>query len=159
MATFVQPDRAEPLWFINHLVHVHVDADASDGRLALIDEVGRRGDMPPLHVHRRDDETFYVIDGEVSLFVADRQLTLSAGQAAFAPRDVPHCYRVESAQAHWLVVTSPAGFESFVRRVSEPAAAEELPDAGRSVDEGVLARAAADVGIEILGPPGTLPVG
>jgi mannose-6-phosphate isomerase-like protein (cupin superfamily) len=148
---------AKPLWFINHLAHVHVDAEASNERLALIDERGRRGDMPPLHVHHRDDETFYVIDGEVSLFVGGRQLTLTAGQAVLAPREVPHCYRVESEEAHWLVITTPAGFESFVRRVSEPAPAEELPEAERTVDPAVLTAAAADVGIEILGPPGALP--
>jgi mannose-6-phosphate isomerase-like protein (cupin superfamily) len=152
-----QSDRAEPLWFTDHLVHVHVDAEASNGRLALIDERGRRGDMPPLHVHHREDETFYVIDGEVSLFAAGRQLTLTAGQAAFAPREVPHTYRVESEEARWLVVTTPAGFESFVRTVSDPAPAEELPEAGRGPDPALLARAAADVGIDILGPPGAMP--
>src|SRR3954462_6195860 len=111
---------AEPLWFTDHLVHVHVDGGTSDGSLGLIEERGRRGDMPPLHVHHRDDETFYVIDGELSLFAAGRQLTLAAGEAAFAPRDVPHTYRVESDEARWLVITMPAGFESFVRTVSEP---------------------------------------
>lgn len=159
MAVFAQPGRAEPLWFIDHLVHVQVDGEASDGRLALIDERGRRGDMPPLHVHRRDDETFYVLEGEVSLFAAGRQVTLAAGQAAFAPRDVPHTYRVESEEARWLVVTTPAGFESFVRSVAEPAPADELPEPGRGPDPAVLARAAATAGIEILGPPGALPDG
>jgi mannose-6-phosphate isomerase-like protein (cupin superfamily) len=149
--------RSEPLWFIDNLVHVHVDGEASNGRLALIEERGRRGDMPPLHVHHRDDEAFYVLDGEMSLFVAGRQLTLTVGEAALAPREVPHSYRVESEQARWLVITTPAGFESFVRRVAEPAPAEELPEAGRPLDPAVLAGAAADVGIEILGPPGALP--
>ncbi len=157
MATFVQPDRAETLWFIDNLVRVHVDAEASNGRLALIEERGRRGNMPPLHVHHRDDETFYVLDGEVSLFAPGRQLTLTAGQAALAPREVPHTYRVESEQARWLVVTTPAGFESFVRHVSEPAPAEAFPAAERPIDPAALAQAAADVGIEILGPPGALP--
>jgi mannose-6-phosphate isomerase-like protein (cupin superfamily) len=157
MATFVQSDRTEPLRFIDNLVHVHVDGEASNGRLAVIEDRGRRGTMPPLHVHHRDDETFYVIEGEVSLFVGGRELTLTAGQAALAPREIPHCYRVESEQARWLVITTPAGFESFVRRVSEPAPADELPPAGSPIDPAVLAQAAADVGIEILGPPGALP--
>jgi quercetin dioxygenase-like cupin family protein len=150
---------AEPLWFTDHLVHIHVDGATSEGSLGLIEERGRRGDMPPLHVHHRDDETFYVIDGELSLFAAGRQLTLAAGEAAFAPRDVPHTYRVESDEARWLVITTPAGFESFVRNVSEPAPADELPEAGRPFDPAVLAQAAAEVGIELLGPPGTLPAG
>jgi quercetin dioxygenase-like cupin family protein len=149
--------RMQPLWFIDHLVHIHVDGDASGGALAILDERGRRGDMPPLHVHRRDDETFYVLDGELTLFVAGEQLVIGAGQAAFAPRDVPHAYRVESEEARWLVITTPAGFDAFVREVSEPAPAEELPPAGRAVDPAVVGQAAAKVGIEILGPPGALP--
>ncbi len=148
---------APPLGFIEHLVHVRVDGDASGGALALLDERGRRGDMPPLHVHRRDDETFYVLEGEVTLFVAGERIVLGAGQAAFAPRDIPHTYRVESAEARWLVITAPAGFDAFVREIADPAPAEELPPAGRPVDPDALARAAAKVGIEILGPPGALP--
>ena len=146
-----------PLWFINNLVHIRVDGDASSGALALMDARGRRGDMPPLHVHRRDDETFYVLEGELKLFVADEEIVLGPGEAAFAPRDVPHAYRVESDEAHWLVITGPAGFDAFVREVSEPAPADEMPPHGRPVDPAFLGQAAAKAGIEILGPPGTLP--
>ena len=130
----------QPLWFIDNLVHVHVDGDASGGSLALLDERGRRGDMPPLHVHRRDDETFFVLEGELTLFVAGEQIVLGPGQAALAPRDVPHAYRVESDEAHWLVITTPAGFDAFVREVAEPAPADDLPPAGRPVDPAVLVR-------------------
>jgi quercetin dioxygenase-like cupin family protein len=157
MKTAEPSGRRQPLWLIDNLVHVHVDADASGGALALLEERGRRGDMPPLHVHRRDDETFYVLEGELALFVAERRIALGPGQAALAPRDVPHAYRVESEEAHWLVITTPAGFDAFVREVAEPAQAEELPPAGRPFDPAVFSRAAAKVGIEILGAPGALP--
>src|SRR6188474_872601 len=89
MKTAAPSGRTQPLWFIDNLVHVLVDGDTSGGVLALLDGRGRRGDMPPLHVHRRDDETFYVLEGEVTLFVADEQIVLDPGQAAFAPRDAP----------------------------------------------------------------------
>jgi hypothetical protein len=58
MKTPAPSGRTQPLWFVDNLVHVHVDGDTSGGALALLDERGRRGNMPPLHVHRRDDETF-----------------------------------------------------------------------------------------------------
>jgi hypothetical protein len=86
-----------------------------------------------------------------------RPRSLGPGQAALAPRDVPHAYRVESEEARWLVITTPAGFDAFVREVAAPAPAEELPPAGRPFDPAVLGQAAAKVGIEILGAPGTLP--
>jgi quercetin dioxygenase-like cupin family protein len=147
----------QPLWFIDNLVHIHVDSDAGGGAIALLDERGRRGNMPPLHVHRRDDEIFFVLAGEVTLFVGGEQTVLGPGQSALAPRDVPHAYRVESDEAHWLVITTPAGFDIFVREVSNPAPADELPPVPRHVDPAVLRQAAAKAGIEILGPPGTLP--
>ena len=86
MTTRVRLERALPLWFIDNLVHVHIDRNAGGGTLALTDERGRRGDMPPLHVHHRDDEAFYVLEGELSLFVAGEQFVLAAGQAVLAPR-------------------------------------------------------------------------
>jgi mannose-6-phosphate isomerase-like protein (cupin superfamily) len=159
MATGVRLGRTQPLWFIDNLVYVHIDGDTSGGSFALLEMCGGRGDMPPLHVHERDDETFYVIDGELSLFVGEQQLILGASQAALAPRAVPHCYRVESEEARWLLITTPAGLDSFVREVAEPAPTDELPPAGRPQDPALLAQAAAKVGIEILGPPGALPVG
>jgi mannose-6-phosphate isomerase-like protein (cupin superfamily) len=158
VTTAVQLEPAQPLWFLDNLVHVHVDGDSSGGSFALAEMCGPRGDMPPLHVHHRDDETFYVIDGKLSLFVAGEQLILGPGQAALAPRERPHCYRVESEQARWLVITAPAGLDSFIREVAEPAAVEDLPPGGRPVDPAVLAQAAAKVGIEILAPPGVLHV-
>src|SRR3954452_2289502 len=120
METTARSQRTQPLWFIDHLVDIHVNGCTSVGALALLDERGRRGDMPPLHVHRRDDETFFVLEGEVTLFVAGGQVVLGPGESTLAPRDVPHAYRVESEEARWLVITTPAGFDAFVRAVSEP---------------------------------------
>ena len=150
MATGDKLERVQPLWFIDNLVRVHIDGATSDGKLAVIEEHAARGNMPPLHVHHRDDEAFYVIEGELSLFVAGEQQTLGPGQSALGPRDVPHSYRVESEHARWLVITTPAGFDSFIREVAEPAAAAELPPAGRPHDPDALAQAAAKIGIEIL---------
>jgi quercetin dioxygenase-like cupin family protein len=149
--------RAQPLWLLDTLVYIRVDGEQSGGAYSLSETWGARGNMPPLHVHHRNDETFYVLEGDVRLFLGDREITLAPGQAAFAPRGVPHTYRVESDRARWLVINSPAGFEQFLRAASEPAPRAELPPAGRTGDTAVLARAAADQGIEILGPPGVLP--
>jgi mannose-6-phosphate isomerase-like protein (cupin superfamily) len=85
MKTPAPSGRTQPLWFIDNLVYVHIDGDASSGALALLDERGRRGNMPPLHVHRRDDETFYVLEGELTLFVAGEQIVLGPGQVGARP--------------------------------------------------------------------------
>ena len=61
----------DAIWFIDNLARVLVDGEASDGRLALVEIEGRQDDMPPLHVHRREDEVFYVLEGELSIHTPD----------------------------------------------------------------------------------------
>jgi quercetin dioxygenase-like cupin family protein len=104
------------------------------------------GHMPPLHVHHAEDEGFYVLEGEATLFMPGRQVTLGPGDFFLAPRGVPHTYRVGDAPAKWLV-THTDGFADFVLAVSE------LPEP----DPETLSGVAAERQIEILGPPGALP--
>jgi quercetin dioxygenase-like cupin family protein len=158
MATLETTTAATPLWFIHNLVRIHVDGAASGGALAVVEAVGARGDMPPLHVHTVEDETFYVLDGTLTLHVAGAEpVTLEAGRAIFAPRGVAHTYSVESGSARWLAICTPAGFDEFVREASDPAERDELPPADRAVDLARIGAAAARAGIELLGPPGALP--
>jgi hypothetical protein len=76
-----------------------------------------------------------------------REVALRPGEYVLAPRGVPHTYHLGEAPARWIVLSSPAGFEQFVEDVA--ALDEPTPDA--------LGSTAAVRGIEILGPPGTMP--
>ena len=80
-----------------------------------------------------------------------------AGESFFAPRGVPHVYRVESERARMLAVGTPAGFADFVREVSDEAEGNGFPPLGREHDPARLAEAAARHRIDLLGPPGTMP--
>jgi quercetin dioxygenase-like cupin family protein len=139
------------IWFLHNRVRIHISAAQTDGSFALLESTGPAGDQTPLHVHHADDEGFYVLEGEITLWVGDEQHVLRAGESVLAPRGVPHTVGVGDRDARWLVTSTPAGFEAFVRAVgsTEPQAALPSPDE--------LARVAAEHGIEILGPPGTLP--
>jgi quercetin dioxygenase-like cupin family protein len=147
----------DAIWFIDNLARIRLAGADSGGSLAVVEVEGRRGNMPPLHVHRREDEAFCVLEGELSLHLPGRSLTLGAGEAFLPPKDVPHTYRVESETARWLAIVTPAGFDDFVREVGEPAPEETLPPEGREHDPERLGEIAARFGIELLGPPGTLP--
>lgn len=137
------------LWFLRNRVHIHISGLQTDGAFALLESTGPAGDHTPLHVHHLDDEGFYVLDGQLTLWAGDDKHVLRAGESVLAPRGVPHTLRVDS-DARWLVTSAPAGFEAFVRAVGTPA-----PGPLPSLDE--LARTAAQHAIEILGPPGMLP--
>ena len=141
----------ESRWFLDNLVRLH------DGGLVELSAAG--GDMPPWHVHRTEDELFYVLQGELSLFAGGDLARAGAGETLFGPADVPHAYRVESERARWLVYTSHGRFSDFVRATSRPAERDDLPPHVAPTPDQVseLNRVAADHGIDILGPPGTLP--
>jgi quercetin dioxygenase-like cupin family protein len=147
----------EPRWFFVDLVRVLVGPEQSGGALAVVEMTGRRDEMPPLHVHRREDEAFVVLEGEMTVFTPDGAQSVRAGEAAFAPKDVPHAYRVDSERARWLALSVPGGFASFVLAASDPADEDDLPPPDRPLDMARLVAAAEAHGIEILAPPGTLP--
>ena len=156
MSTIEHAPPAEPRWFIANLARIHVrGADA--GGLGLVEITGAPGDMPPLHVHHREDEVFYVLEGELELHAGDDSVLLGPGQAFVAPRGVPHVYRVASdTPARWLGI-STAGFEAFLEAASDPAARAELPTLDGPPDLPRIMAAADAAGIELLGPPGMLP--
>jgi quercetin dioxygenase-like cupin family protein len=136
------------LHFLGSRCRVLADAASTGGRYGLVDMIEiPAGDMPPLHVHRDHDEGFLVLDGELTLHLPGRAVTLGPGEFFLAPRHVPHTYRVGDTAARVLVVSAPAGFEQFV---AEIATLEDLSPE-------VLGAAAARQGIEILGPPGAMP--
>jgi mannose-6-phosphate isomerase-like protein (cupin superfamily) len=75
----------ETIWFIDNLARIRIGGDQSGGQLAVVESEGRCGDMPPLHVHRREDEAFYVLEGRMSVHLPGGSVELGAGEGAFAP--------------------------------------------------------------------------
>ena len=150
-----QPGAGEHLWAFGGLTTIKADAESTNGRVAVIEQLAPRGAGSPLHVHRNEDEWFYVLEGELTIWVDGETVVAPAGSFVYGPRDVPHTFIVSSEQARFLLVTEPGAFAGFVRALSEPAAALEIPPAPTAPpDMEPLLRIAAEYGIEILGPPG-----
>ena len=140
MTTLTQP---EALSFLGATARILASADG----LGLVHMDMPAGQMPPLHVHRNEDEGFYVLGGELTLYLPGESVALRAGEFFLAPRGVPHAYEVGSEGARVLVSSVPSGFERFV---AEVAALDQ-------VDPATLTAVAAGHGIDILGPPGARP--
>ena len=87
----------------------------------MMEQVARKGNVPPRHIHHREDETFYVVDGEMTFSVGDATIKATPGTLVFAPRDVPHSLTIDSEQARILVILSPADAEGFFKECSVPA--------------------------------------
>lgn len=149
------PGEGEALWFLGELAVIKIAGEATGGRFAVIESHAPQGDRSPLHVHTREDEWFYVLEGELRFWVGGRIIDAPAGSFVYGPRGVPHTFAVRSTEARFLVVAEPAGFDAFVRAVAEPAGSHTLPPPPDGPpDMARLVKLAAEYGIEILGPPG-----
>lgn len=148
-------DEGKARWFLNTLTLIKSTGAATGGRLAVAESRAPRGPASPLHVHHREAEFFYVIEGELRMWVGGELIEAPEGSLVYGPPDVPHTFAVISDQARFLILTQPTGFDDFLHDASEPATALTLPPAGGPApDPARLAAVAAEYGIEILGPPG-----
>ena len=152
-----------PRWFFANLAEVKLTRQAAGDKMSIVEISAPPGDMPPLHVHRVDDEAWVVLDGEVTFFAGNNEpISVAAGGAAFGPKGVAHTYRVEGdGPARILAICTPGDFAAFVIAASQPAARPELPPPPLAppteAEVAAVTALAAEHGIELLGPPGALP--
>jgi quercetin dioxygenase-like cupin family protein len=147
----IGPGEASHIWFLDTLATIKLTAAQSGGRLSLIEELIPPGDSP-YHVHYREDEALYVLEGEVSFFCGDNVWKGGPGALAFLPRGIPHGFRVEGDQpARMLLLTTPGGFDQFIIEAGEPAQSPTLPPAG-PLDFDRIMSLAPKYQFEILGP-------
>ena len=128
--------RKERLVFGEVTVVIRVSAEDSGGAMTVLEEVPPMVDTP-LHVHSREDELFYIVEGEHIVQRGDEEFRLGPGEAIFCPRGVPHSQRrVEPGVGRELIVFTPGGFEQFFRELAEADAAGTLgADAYASASE------------------------
>jgi mannose-6-phosphate isomerase-like protein (cupin superfamily) len=146
-------------WFYGDLVTVHVSGEETGGRFCVVEFVQPPDEWTPLHVHRDADQTQYVLEGELTVYLPGRSLVLGPGDCINTPKNVPHTEHVTSSgPTRVLDVNAPAGFDGFIARAGEPAGELRLPTADAPApDVERLAAIAAEHRIELLGPPGDLP--
>ena len=97
-----------------------ISGNDTNGRFVLFLGLYARHDSAPMHIHLEEDETFYVLEGEVMFQVDDERHTLRPGDTIFLPRTHPHTYLVLSETAKMLFMLSPAGKnEAFFQLLSQ----------------------------------------
>jgi quercetin dioxygenase-like cupin family protein len=115
---------------------VKAAADATGNAFGLVETSIPPGHSTPLHVHREEDEAFYVLSGSVDFVCGDERSRSTAGAFVYLPRDIPHSFiGVGDEPARVLVLVVPAGLE------------EAFADPDRF--EEVMQRR----GVEVVGPP------
>ena len=143
------PGEGERLWIVGDTMTLKATGESTGGSLVLLENLTPPGGGPPPHVHVRDDEFFYVLDGNFEIRIGDELHSLGPGGFAYVPRGTVHSFRnAEETPSRILVGFTPGGIEGFFRESGRPAT-DDGP--APPIDEDEIARtmaAAPNYGLE-----------
>lgn len=143
--------RHDAFWWQGSLMRIKARASDTGGALGVIEGTFYRGFGPPLHVHSREDEALYVLEGRIRFRLGDDEFVAGPGRWAWGPRGVPHAFKVESESARALVVVTPGGFEQMFEEAGTPVGeSPEPPQSGYDPEAAI--RISKQFGFEVVGP-------
>ena len=146
-----QPGESELRWMGKTSTYFLATGEQTGGAFTLVDEQASRGESVPLHLHRDDMESFYVVEGEIKLYIGDKPgVRATAGSFAHIPGGTVHGFRIESETARYLILTTPRHGQ-FYRAITLPSRAGGLPP-HESIDGSQIKQASREYGIEFVGP-------
>jgi quercetin dioxygenase-like cupin family protein len=119
----------EARWWLGGLAEIKATAAQTAGQMTIVEATEAPGTEAPLHVHHREDEGFWIIEGDVTFEVAGETIEAHAGDYVFGPRNIPHRYTVGTSGCRMLFIFTPGGFEEMLLEMSVPAAERTLPPA------------------------------
>ncbi len=138
----------EPLDVLGQPTLVKLAGTDTAGAVAVMHITAPKMTGPPLHRHSREDEWFYVLEGEIVTEVDGKRTTAGAGISAFAPRGTAHTFQnFKDGRAKLLVMVTPAGLERFFEELTQMNKGLSQPDFAR------VGELMGNYGMEILGPP------
>jgi quercetin dioxygenase-like cupin family protein len=143
-------------WWKSGRVTIKAGPDETGNAFSQLVMDEPRGSGTPIHIHHNEDETFYVLEGQVTMFSGDDRVDLEAGDFFFVPRGVVHAYLVRSERARMLVTISPSGTEQLFVSLGVPVTGSEPPTEAVMPPMPELVRLFAQYGTEIIGPPPSL---
>jgi quercetin dioxygenase-like cupin family protein len=93
---------------------IRVSSDETAGTMGVWEEAAEPGEGPPLHIHHREEEMFFVLEGHFRFHCGDEVFEGGPGTTAVLPRGVPHTWQcIGDARGRMLVSVTPGGFERF----------------------------------------------
>jgi quercetin dioxygenase-like cupin family protein len=114
-------------WTMGYLMTWLAEGEDTDGRFSLVEVVARKGTEPPPHTHSREDEAYYILEGEISFRVGGQSIEAGPGDYVWLPRGVQHGIEAKTEQVKALILITPAGLEEAFKKLSEPARSATLP--------------------------------
>lgn len=142
----------EARWWFACLAEIKVTAEQTGGLLSILEITEPPNADGPLHVHHREDEGFWILEGSATIEVGDTTIEVGPGDFAFGPRGIPHRYTTGPEGCRMLFIMTPGGFENLIRDMSVPAERRTLPpESDEEPDWERIAAIAKAHGGELLG--------
>src|SRR5256886_16594007 len=108
--TLTKPTQGRTIAVVGDVYRFLAVGEDTNGKYAVWEAIVPPGGGPPPHVHSREEEGFYILEGEITLQVGDQRLVATAGMFANMPAGTPHSFKNESGQpAKMLYSVAPAG--------------------------------------------------
>ena len=149
-ATLRQPDEGRTLGVVGDIYRFLATGADTGGSYATLVAIVPPGGGPPLHLHRRENESFYVLEGEITFQLGEEKLTAGPGTFVNLPIGTPHAFKNESERtARMLVSFAPAGLEEYFFEVGKPLHGEPPPEPNQAEIARLIATA-PKYGIEFL---------
>ena len=156
-AVLVPPDGGKLFWVHGLLADIKATDAETRGTYSLVEITLAPAPVPgpPLHIHKSEDEAFYVLDGTVNVQIGDDTVVGEPGAFIFMPRGTVHRFwNPSSTPTRFLTIFSPPGFEGFLQEVGEPASGRVLPEPPEgSPDRHRFVAIANKYNMELVPPP------
>jgi mannose-6-phosphate isomerase-like protein (cupin superfamily) len=153
--TVFEPAADQPAyWIADHRMTVLIPGEQTNNAYTVLEALVVPGGGPPPHIHHRENELFYVLDGDITIFAGEQTVRASAGTCVHIPVGTVHTFRNEGGgPARMVIMYAPAGFEKYFSIAGTPASHgdETAPPVAQETVERLWAYA-AQFNLEILPP-------
>jgi len=149
-------DSAPAYWWLDTLWIILAEAKDTGGRFSMMEELAPKDSGPGPHKHTWSDETYYMLDGEITFLVNDEIKTARTGDYVMVPRNTRHAFRVTSDTARFLNSYTPASLEAALVELATPATERVLPPKNASPNIKMTPELLSRYGMDILPGPDPL---
>ena len=115
-------------WYMGNVMTFLVNSEQTAGAFSMTEYLSKPGNEPPAHVHDREDEFLYVLEGGIDAYVGKEVFSAGQNEGVYLPKFIPHTFRIHTPRLRMLIWMSPGGLEGYFRDMSEPARSLGLPE-------------------------------
>ena len=117
----LKPMAGDSLWVLGDLYTFKLTGKQTLGTVTVIEQIIQPENGPPPHIHHKEDESFYILDGRFSFLCGDRSADFDTGSFIYIPRGTLHSFKnIGETQGKLLVTITPAGLEEFFYSIGAP---------------------------------------